>query len=62
MELWYSLVIGTVIYAYVMLFNRNMRSYLESDKSMPFTIENLLGYTRRESNPSQDIGSVSFYR
>lgn len=43
MELWYSLVIGTVIFLYVQFFNRNMKVYLESDKQMPVTFLNILG-------------------
>lgn len=54
MELWYSVVIGTVIFVYVHLFNYNAKTYLESRSGGS-------RYTHRESNPSQDIGSVSFY-
>ena len=43
MELWYSLVIGTVIFLYVQLFNRNMKVYLDSGKELPFTFVNMLG-------------------
>ena len=43
MELWYSLVIGTVVYFYVVLFNRNARSYLESGRTEPFTLNNVIG-------------------
>jgi len=41
MELWYSLVIGTVIYFYVIFFNRNAKSYLESGRSEEFSLENM---------------------
>ena len=61
MELWYSVIIGTVIYCYVQFFNKNARTYLESGRTQPFSLDSMLGYTRRESNPSQDIGSVLFY-
>jgi hypothetical protein len=43
MELWYSLVIGTVIYFYVIFFNRNAKNYLESQRTQPFTLENMMG-------------------
>jgi hypothetical protein len=43
MELWYSVVIGTVVYFYVILFNRNARVYLESGRTQPFNVENALG-------------------
>lgn len=43
MELWYSLVIGSVVYFYVILFNRNARSYLESGRTEPFTLTNIIG-------------------
>uniref|UniRef100_A0A6C0AIV2 Uncharacterized protein n=1 Tax=viral metagenome TaxID=1070528 RepID=A0A6C0AIV2_9ZZZZ len=51
MELWYSLVIGSVIFAYIHLFNYNARTYLEAQFGDS-------KYTHRESNPGQDIGSV----
>ena len=53
MELWYSLVIGIVIFAYVQLFNYNAKSYLESQYGGS-------RYTHRESNPDHNIGSVAF--
>lgn len=62
MELWYSLVIGTVVFFYVHFFNANAKAWLGSGRHMPFTVESMIGYTHRESNPGQDIGSVSFYR
>lgn len=31
MELWYSIVIGTVIFAYIHSFNRIMKLHLETD-------------------------------
>lgn len=34
MELWYSVVIGSVIFCYIQLFIRNMKLYLESDKTL----------------------------
>ena len=43
MELWYSLVIGTVMYFYVVLFNRNAKKYLESGRSEPFNVKNMIG-------------------
>ena len=43
MELWYSVVIGSVVYMYVLLFNRNARKYLESQRTDPFTIESMIG-------------------
>lgn len=43
MELWYSLVIGTVVYFYVILFNRNAKSYLDSGRTEPFTLNNAIG-------------------
>jgi hypothetical protein len=43
MELWYSLVIGTVVYFYVILFNRNAKNYLESNRTQPFTLEHMIG-------------------
>lgn len=55
MELWYSLVIGSVIFAYIHLFNYNVKSYLESQSGGS-------KYTHRESNPGHNIGSVAFYR
>ena len=61
MELWYSLVIGTVVFFYVHFFNANAKAWLGSDKQMPFTIESMLGYTHRESNPGQSLGRASFY-
>jgi hypothetical protein len=33
MELWHSIVIGTVAFAYVQLYVRNARQYFESDKT-----------------------------
>lgn len=33
MELWYSLVIGTVAFAYIHLYIRNARQYFESGKT-----------------------------
>lgn len=33
MELWYSLVIGAVAFAYIQLYIRNARNYFESDKT-----------------------------
>uniref|UniRef100_A0A6C0CHC4 Uncharacterized protein n=1 Tax=viral metagenome TaxID=1070528 RepID=A0A6C0CHC4_9ZZZZ len=30
MELWYSVVIGTVIFSYIQLFNYNAKQYLQS--------------------------------
>ena len=33
MELWYSLVIGAVAFAYIQLYIRNARQYFESDKT-----------------------------
>jgi len=43
MELWYSVIIGTVMYFYVLLFNRNAKNYLESGRTEPFTIKNMIG-------------------
>jgi hypothetical protein len=43
MELWYSVVIGSVVYMYVLLFNRNAKKYLESGRTEPFSIENVIG-------------------
>jgi hypothetical protein len=34
MELWYSVVIGSVMFAYIQLFIRNMKLYLESNKTL----------------------------
>ena len=61
MELWYSIVIGTVVFFYVQFFNANAKSWLGSGRKMPFSIESLFGYTHRESNPGQDLGRVPFY-
>ena len=33
MELWYSLVIGAVAFAYIQLYIRNARNYFASDKT-----------------------------
>ena len=54
MELWYSLVIGSVIFAYIHLFNYNVKSYLESQSGGS-------KYTHRESDPGQSLGRASFY-
>jgi hypothetical protein len=54
MELWYSVVIGSVIFAYIHLFNYNAKTYLEAQKGDS-------RYTHRESNPGQNLGRVSFY-
>ena len=54
MELWYSLVIGTVIFAYINLFNYNVKTYLESQSGGS-------KYTHRESDPGQSLGRASFY-
>jgi hypothetical protein len=48
MELWYSVVIGTVVYFYVLLFNRNARMYLDSGRTQPFDIENALGIVQNQ--------------
>lgn len=34
MELWYSIVIGTVIYLYIHSYNYTAKLYLESDKTL----------------------------
>ena len=31
MELWYSLVIGSVAFGYIQLYNRNAKRYFEKD-------------------------------
>lgn len=36
MELWYSIVIGTVIFMYIHSYNRIAKMYLESDKNLTF--------------------------
>ena len=33
MELWYSIVIGSIAFAYTQLYIRNARQYFESDKT-----------------------------
>jgi hypothetical protein len=33
MELWHSIVIGSVAYAYIQLYIRNARQYFASDKT-----------------------------
>jgi hypothetical protein len=43
MELWYSLVIGTVVYFYVILFNRNAKKYLETGRTEPFSLTSMIG-------------------
>lgn len=34
MELWYSIVIGSVVFAYIHSFNRIAKMYLESNKTL----------------------------
>jgi hypothetical protein len=34
MESWYPIVIGSVIFFYIQLFIRNMKLYLQSDKTL----------------------------
>lgn len=36
MELWYSIVIGTVIFMYIQSYNRIAKMYLENDKNLTF--------------------------
>jgi hypothetical protein len=37
MELWYSIVIGTVIFAYIHSFNRVMKIHLEKEEGISFS-------------------------
>ena len=37
MELWYSLVIGAIAFAYIQLYIRNARQYFESGKTQSIT-------------------------
>jgi hypothetical protein len=34
MELWYSVVIGTVAFLYIQFFNRTAKKYIESDRNL----------------------------
>lgn len=41
MEWWYSIIIGTVAFSYVQLFNYNAKRYLESGESGDRTHETI---------------------